>query len=539
MNLMKRIFFSALLTLFFCLSASAQSGACGNNLTWTFDGQTLSVSGTGAMTDYTDSSNAPWYAYRTVILDVIIEDGVTTVGDYAFYCCTTLTSIAVPKSVTRIGGSAFLGCYGLTSVTIPGSITSIGDRAFNNCRNLTAMIVESGNTTYDSRNNCNAIIETATNTLIAGCKNTLIPDNVTTIDKWAFLGHTGLTSVTIPKSVTSIGDRAFNNCRSITSIVVESGNTIFDSRDNCNAVIETATNTLIAGCRKTVIPNSVTTIDRYAFYGCSNLTAIVIPDGVTDIEYGAFSGCSSLTSLIVESGNTTYDSRDNCNAVIETATNTLVVGCPGTIIPNSVTAIGRNAFNKCSTLTAITIPVSVTEIRNEAFRTCARLTSIVIPDGVTTIGKRAFNNCSGLEDITIGSGIDVRYGIGNDAFAGCPNIKRVKCKATEPPVIARNVFANCPVLSAIDLYVPTRSVQLYQDANIWSEFHIIAADLDNDIPDNNNPDDEDLDEVVPTEAEVIFLNNNTPQPPVKYISNGILYILHNGITYTPHGRQVE
>jgi len=503
--------------------ANSDSGTCGDNLTWTFDGQTLTVSGTGAMTDYTDSSNAPWYAYRTVIIDVIIEDGVTTIGNYAFYCCTGITSISVPNSVTRFGGSAFLGCYGLTSVTIPDKITSIGDRAFNNCRNLTAMIVESGNTTYDSRNNCNAIIETATNTLIAGCKNTLIPDNVTAIGKWAFLGNTGLTSVTIPKSVTNIGDRAFNNCRSLNSVIVESGNTTYDSRDNCNAVIETATNTLIAGCRKTVIPNSVTTIDRYAFYGCSNLTAIVIPDGVTGIEYGAFSGCSSLTSIIVESGNTTYDSRDNCNAVIETATNTLVVGCPGTIIPNSVTTIGRNAFNKCSTLTAITIPVSVTEIRNEAFRTCARLTSIVIPDGVTTNGKRAFNNCSGLEDITIGSGIDVRHGIGSEAFAGCPKIKRVICKAAEPPVIARDVFANCPVLGTIDLYVPARSVQLYKDANVWSEFHIIGEDLDGEVP---------------TEAEDIFSDSQAPQPAVKCISDGILHIRRNGRTYDANGQFV-
>ena len=554
MNPMKRIFFSAILMLVFVLSASAQSGTCGDNLTWTLAGKALTVSGTGAMTDYTDSSNAPWYTYRTVILDVIIEDGVTTIGNFAFYCCTGLTSITVPNSVTRFGDSAFRGCYGLTSVTIPRNVTSVGDRAFNSCRNLAAMIVESGNTTYDSRNNCNAIIETATNTLIAGCKNTLIPDNVTTIGKWAFLGSIGMTSLTIPKSVTAIGERAFNSCRGLTSIIVESGNPIFDSRDNCNAVIETATNTLIAGCRNTVIPNSVTTIARHSFYSCNSLTAIVIPESVTDIEYGAFIGCSGLTSITVESGNTTYDSRDNCNAVIETATNMLVVGCPSTVIPGSVTGIAKDAFNNISSLTAIAIPGSVTTIGKYAFCKCGKLTSIVIPDNVTTIGKSAFFECASLEDITIGSGIDVRHGIGSEAFAVCPKIKRVTCKAAEPPVIVRNVFANGAALGAIDLYVPTGSVQLYQEANIWSEFHIIPADLDNEIPDNNdpddkdsdnedsdnkNPDDEDLDDVVPTEAEVIFLNNNTPHPPVKYISNGILYIRHNGITYTPHGRQME
>ncbi|MCR4665296.1 MAG: leucine-rich repeat domain-containing protein [Paludibacteraceae bacterium] len=503
--------------------ANSDSGTCGDNLTWTFDGKTLTVSGTGAMTDYTDSSIAPWYAFRTVILDVIIEDGVTTIGNHAFYGCTDLTSITVSNSVTRYGDSAFRGCYGLTSVTIPRNVTSIGDRAFNSCRNLAAMMVESGNTTYDSRNNCNAIIETATNTLVAGCKNTRIPDNVTTIGKWAFLGNTGMTSLTIPKSVTSIGERAFNSCRGLTTIIVESGNPIYDSRDNCNAVIETATNTLVAGCRNTVIPVSVTTIERHSFYSCSSLTAIVIPESVTHIEYGAFIGCSGLASITVESGNKTYDSRDNCNTVIETATNMLVVGCPSTVIPGSVTGIAKDAFNNISSLTAIAIPVSVTTIGKYAFCKCGKLTSMVIPDNVTTIGKSAFYGCAALEDITIGSGINVRHGIGSGAFSGCPKIKRVTCKAADPPVIARDVFANCPVLSAIDLYVPTGSVQLYQDADVWSEFHIIGEDLDGEVP---------------TEAEDIFSDSQAPQPAVKCISDGILHIRRNGRTYDANGQFV-
>lgn len=218
---------------------------------------------------------------------------------------------------------------GLTSITIPSSVThdgttyrvtSIGNRAFEDCTGLTSIVVEGGNTVYDSRSNCNAIIETSTNTLIQGCKTTIIPNSVTSIEEsafsgctglasitipnsvtsigyFAFDGCTGLTSVTIPNSVTSIGYRAFSNCSGLMSIVVD-GNKVYDSRNNCNAIIETSTNTLIQGCKTTIIPNSVTSIGDDAFEGCTGLTSITIPNSVTSIGYGAFSGCTDLTQVI-------------------------------------------------------------------------------------------------------------------------------------------------------------------------------------------------------------------------------------------------
>ena len=144
---------------------------------------------------------------------VIKFDGnVTSIGNWAFFQCSSLTSITIPNSVTSIGDNAFRGCSGLTSIAIPNSVTSIGDYAFRGCSGLTSIIVESGNTKYDSRNNCNAIIETATNTLIAGCKNTEIPNSVTSIGGYAFSYCTGLTSITIPNSVKNIGDYAFRGC---------------------------------------------------------------------------------------------------------------------------------------------------------------------------------------------------------------------------------------------------------------------------------------------------------------------------------------
>ena len=303
----------------------------------------------------------------SALTSVSIPNSVTSIEDDAFEECSALTSVTIPNSVTSIGWHAFYGCSALTSVTIPNSVTVIGDEAFGGCKSLTSMVVASGNSTYDSRDNCNAIIETATNTLIVGCQNTTIPNSVTSIEEAAFEDCTSLTSVTIPNSVTSIGEAAFWGCSALTSMVVASGNSTYDSRDNCNAIIETATNTLIAGCQNTTIPNSVTSIGRSAFWGCSALTSVTIHNSVTSIGEWAFYGCSSLTSMVVASGNSTYDSRDNCNAIIETATNTLIAGCQNTTIPNSVTSIGDGAFYYCTSLTSITIPNSVTSIGMWAF----------------------------------------------------------------------------------------------------------------------------------------------------------------------------
>ena len=233
----------------------------------------------------------------------------------------SVTYNSITYSVTSIGDYAFASCSGLTSINIPAGVTSIGKWAFYSCSGLRSIVVGDGNSVYDSRGNCNAIIETASNTLILGCKKTIIPSSVTSIGNYVFSNCTGLRSIVIPASVTSIGERAFYYC---------------------------------TGLRSIVIPASVTSIGESAFQSCTGLRSIVIPASVTSIGESAFQSCTGLTSIVVDEENTAYDSRNNCNAIIETASNTLILGCKKTIIPAGVTSIGKNAFYGCTGLTSIT-----------------------------------------------------------------------------------------------------------------------------------------------------------------------------------------
>ncbi len=362
------------------------------------------------------------FAECTALTSVTIPNSVTSIGNIAFAGCTALTSVTIPNSVTSIGNRAFAECTALTSVTIPNSVTSMGKAGddedvyfwdsqypFDGCISLSSIVVEEGNPNYDSRDNCNAIIETATNKLVQGCRNSTIPEGVTSIEDCAFCSCVGLHSITIPSSVTSIGNYAFSGCSSLSSIVVEKGNPKYDSRNNCNAIIETATNKLILGCKSTFIPEGVICIGSHAF-DCSDLTSITIPKSLTSIvdDYGVsvFACCNNLSSIVVEDENPKYDSRNNCNAIIETATNTLVQGCKSTTIPNGVTSIGNKAFYECVGLTSLTIPNGVTDIGAGAFFYCSALISLTIPNSVKTIGDAAFQNVPNI----IYSGSDSVYG---------------------------------------------------------------------------------------------------------------------------------
>ena len=286
--------------------------------------------------------------------------------------CTYSGDIKIPESVryenvdykvTSIGKDAFYFSENLLGVTIPSSVTSIGRGAFEQCIGLERLEVSSENKVFDSRGNCNAIIETETNILLRGCKNTIIPNTITTIGYLAFSDCEELTNIIIPNSVTVIESCAFSG----------SGLTAVD------------------------LPNGLKTLGAQAFACCFNLRSIIIPKSVTNIEINPFEPCPNLESIIVEDGNPVYNSNGNCNAIIETSTNTLWQGCKNTAIPSSVTRICDMAFSNCTYLEKINIPNSVVEIGQDAFYYCEYVSELTIGESVKSIADGAFDRLKGLK----------------------------------------------------------------------------------------------------------------------------------------------
>ena len=359
-------------------SYSGTTGDC----KWSFDEDTgtLTISGDGKMASDTST---PWENYSDYITKVVIGNGVTFIGDYAFYISKNLKSVTISDSVTTIGDDAFYDCTSLTSITIPNSVTSIGYGAFENCSSLTSIT---------------------------------IPNSVTSIDSYAFYG-TGY----------------WNDENNWDNGLLYLNNYLIKAKSDIEKYVVKDGTKLIAGgafigCSSLTsieIPDSVTTIGAYAFYDCSSLKSVTIPDGVTLIGDCAFGDCSSLTSIDVGVENKYFSSVDgNLYNKDKTEFIQYAIGKNQNdfVIPNSVTNIIGYAFCNCSSLTSITIPDSVTSIGSGVFIGCSSLTSITIPDGVTSIGEYAFNGCSSLTSIEIPDSVT---SIGSSAFENCSSIKDV------------------------------------------------------------------------------------------------------------------
>ena len=294
-----------------------------------------------------------------------IDYTVTEIADFAF-SIWNLKSIILPKTLKKIGMYAFFGCQKLKSITIPDSVEEIREAAF---------------------------------------------------------GGTGITSIFIPENVNTIGACLFIDCISLTSVEVSPYNKEYDSRDNCNAVIEKKTNKLLSSSINSIIPSGVKIIGFNSYYR-STIRNLSIPEGVEIIEEGAirccydletvyipssvsyiglsnFEDCDNLRTIVVDTNNNTYDSRDNCNAIIETATNELIAGSNYTVIPRSVTSIGDNAFIYRRYITTLELHEGLTSIGNGSFQGASSLTTLIIPSTLTEIGYAAFNDCCNLTSIIV------------------------------------------------------------------------------------------------------------------------------------------
>lgn len=365
----------------------------------------------------------------TVTFDQSGSLDVESIGDYAFEGCSSLKTIIIPKYVSEMGSKVFQDCTNLESIRISASVSKIGSRMFAGCPNLKSIVVEEGNEKYDSRENCNAIVETATNTLVCGTENSTIPSTITAIGNGAF-AETGLKNIVIPEGVTSIELQAFENCQDLESVTLpqslkELGYHVFANSGLTSLVIPEGITYLpqgtFNGCKNletVTLPTTLETIEYNAFSN-SGLTSIFIPKGVTNISSTSFNYCGKLSTISVSDENTTYDSRNNCNAIIQTATNQILRGTSNTIIPNTATSIGDNAFNDINSLT-----------------------SIVIPESVTSIGLYAFYGCNSLAEVV--------------------------CKAKVAPQLKSEAFSN-DILSKATLYVPEESVESYKTDGEWKK----------------------------------------------------------------------
>ena len=368
------------------------------------------ISKVEVVNDYED------YSGDIVLPEKVSYDGIEyivgAIGSTAFGYCSKLQSVKLPSSLEKIFPSAFMGSSSLTEIIIPKSVKYIGNNAFGGCDSLSSIIVEEGNSVFSTSKNINAIIHL--DTLIAGCKTTIIPNGVKYISDYAFYNNNGLEKIEIPNSVEGIGKYAFSSCSNLFSLIIGSNSKLNSIDSKAFYYCDKLSDTPYSTCLEIIRDN--------CFHGCHSLTDVVIPKSVVYIGENVFGGCNSLSSIIVEKGNTVYTSLDNSNAIIHL--DTLIAGCKNTIIP----------------------------------------------DGVKFINDYAFYNNGGLESIEIPNSVE---DIGKYAFSLCSNLREVLSNIYEPFELAPDVFYG---LKNANLYVPIGKIDEYE-AKGWSKYFVTIEEI--------------------------------------------------------------
>ena len=437
-------------------SADSQSGAaanaCGASAFWmlSVDG-ILIITGSGAMDSYTSASNTPWYSQRDSILEIRVEEGITTIGDYAFAKCEKAAAIKLPDSLLSIGKYAFDGCKAMTSFTIPQGITATSAYMLRNCTALTQVI---------------------------------LPQSLRSIGEYSFYGCSALESLTIPSGVTAIGYKAFGSCKKLTSISLPVSWTECPSTDPRYTGNDYQGNLFISCTALTsvTLPQGLTVIPENAFANAPALKTVVIPASVQEIRRSAFNRCSDLTEAVVPEGVTTLPAYTfyNCTSLqtlslpstLTSLGREVLRGCSSLktlTIPEGVVSIGYRAFYDCKSMESISLPLSWTECpsydpnynttsyRGNLFAGCQALTSITLPEGMEKIPTYAFVNATYVQSIQLP---DSLKDLGSSAFENCKALKSLAIPEGITAVTP-NMFKNCTALTKVTLPQSLRSIEEY------------------------------------------------------------------------------
>ena len=501
------------------------SGECGDNLTWKYSNNTLTISGTGDMWDFS-GAEVPWSDLCGQVHTISLPTGMTSISNSAFFAFTEITSVNLPSSLISIGRSAFMYCEKLKSVTIPDKVTTIGNSAFDGCESLQHISVgksvkEIGHSNYrrnDVFRNCTNLTSVEWNarecqdfdsyerTLFGHIASQITSftfgKDVQYIPQYLCYDLKNITSVTIPNRVTAIASFAFEYCSSLSNLTIggsveEIGMFTFASCDNLTNV---------------TIPDGVTSIGNYAFSDCKNLTSVSIGYGLKQFGYlndggGAFANCPKLTSVVWNA--------QSC-ADFEVGEEAPFYGVAQQITSfmfgNYVEHVPGFLCCDMKNLSNIQLPKSLASIGESAFESCTKLTSVVIPDNVTSIDAFAFGWCESLRKVTFGKKLqELTLG----SFTDCTSIKEMISYASQVPDISYTTFDQ--VAPSTIVYVLTELVEQYKEDPYWGVFNIVPME---------------------SSVENIPFNENTTDPQ-KFFHNGQLYIYHNGKTYNVMGAEIQ
>ncbi|MBQ3075333.1 MAG: leucine-rich repeat domain-containing protein, partial [Clostridia bacterium] len=393
------------------LPVSAATGGTTGQCTWSLDGTVLTISGNGAMANYSDTFLPPWYDSASAITQLYINEGVTSIGDYSFAGCTSLTAIILPNgSLNRIGNGAFLLCYSTDYFAVPASVTELGVSVFAGCYNLQNLLTVAGNPIYASSGNC--IIERASGTVVASCPTSVIPQDawVNTIGEGAFMLHYGASSLYVPGNITTIGEGAFYGLQSIVTLsegLKTIGAYAFSESNLSYVYLPSSLEEIGEGAfmyclniNGLSLPEGIKSIGADAYFGCNFKNAVTIPKSVQFIGESAFSANPDLPGFNLAADHPYFTAAGNC--LVEKATGTLITGCSNSTIfsGEGVRSIGDYAF-AYTNISSIQIPDGVTSIGEGAFIGCENLKAVRIPSGVTKIGEYAFANCTNFTELSL------------------------------------------------------------------------------------------------------------------------------------------